>query len=138
MTDDAFCRIIAGELPAEVVYRDDAVIAFLDLKPVFKGHVLVCPVEHADHLVDASAEQLAAVFALVQRIAAAMPAAYGCQGSFTCANTIVSQSVPHWHVHVIPRSKGDGLRGFLWPRLSYEPGEASTYAARLREALEAR
>lgn len=137
VSDDIFCQIIRGELPGEVVYRDDDVIAFLDLRPVFKGHVLVCPIQHADHLLDLPTDQLAPLFGVVQKIAAAMPTAYNCEGSFTCANTVVSQSVPHLHVHIIPRTKGDGLRGFLWPRITYAEGEATKYAAKLRTVLAA-
>lgn len=133
--EDMVCGIVAGEVAAEVVYRDRHVIAFLDHRPVFKGHVLVCPVQHVDTFTDLPPELLAPLFAVVQRAAAAVTAACGAQGSFTAINTVVSQSVPHLHVHVVPRTKGDGLRGFFWPRTRYADGEAAEFAARLREAL---
>lgn len=132
---DLVCGIVAGEIDADVVHRDEHVIAFLDHRPVFKGHVLVCPVAHVDTLVDLPADLATPLFSMVQRMAAAVVDALGAQGSFTAINTVVSQSVPHLHVHVVPRTKGDGLRGFFWPRTRYDEGEASEYAARLRAAL---
>ena len=125
----------AGELATVEVHRDPVVVAFLDHRPVFKGHVLVVPVRHADTLADLPAELLQPLFATVQRIASVMPDALGADGSFVAVNNVVSQSVPHVHVHVVPRSKGDGLRGFFWPRTKYADGEAEEYAARLRTAL---
>ena len=132
---DVVCAIVAGELAADVVYRDEQLIAFLDHRPVFKGHVLVCPVRHVDTLPELPAALLAPLFSLVQRVSTAVVDALGAQGSFTAINTVISQSVPHLHVHVVPRSQGDGLRGFFWPRTRYTDGEAADYAARLRLAL---
>ena len=134
MTDIA-CAIAAGELSADVVYRDEQLIAFLDHRPVFKGHVLVCPVAHVDTLPELPASLVAPLFGLVQRFSTAVVDGLGAEGSFTAVNTVISQSVPHLHVHVVPRSKGDGLRGFFWPRIRYADGEAAEYAARLRAAL---
>lgn len=118
------------------VYRDSRVVAFLDHRPVFKGHVLVIPVRHVDTIVDLPSELVGPLFGTAQRVAGAMGAALGADGSFVAVNNVVSQSVPHLHVHVVPRSKGDGLRGFFWPRTRYAEGEAEEYAMRLREALE--
>ena len=132
---DVVCGVVAGEVAAEVVWRDDRHVAFLDHRPVFKGHLLVCPVEHVATLPELPAERVGPLFTLVQRVAAAMVAGLGADGSFTAVNTVVSQAVPHLHVHVVPRSKGDGLRGFFWPRTKYAAGEAAAYAARLRAAL---
>lgn len=132
---DVICGIADGSVPAEVVWRDDVAVAFLDHRPVFKGHVLVAPVAHFDTLLDLPDDLTAPLFTLVRRVAAAMGTALGAQGSFTGINTVVSQSVPHLHVHVVPRTKGDGLRGFFWPRGTYADGEAAGYAARIREAL---
>ncbi|GAA4899422.1 HIT family protein [Tessaracoccus lubricantis] len=132
---DIVCGIVAGQVDAEVVYRDKHHIAFLDHRPVFKGHVLVCPVGHVDTFTDLPADQVGALFLLVQRVAAAVVDTLGAQGTFTAINTVVSQSVPHLHVHVVPRTKGDGLRGFFWPRTRYADGEAAEYAERLRAAL---
>lgn len=114
-----FCAIAAGELPAVVVYADDHHIAFLDHRPLFHGHVLVVPREHADTLADLPPELIAPLFALVQRLSRAVEKALGADGSFVAINNRVSQSVPHLHVHVVPRRKGDGLRGFFWPRTKY-------------------
>jgi histidine triad (HIT) family protein len=130
-----FCAIIAGDAPAEVVLRDDVTVAFLDQRPLFPGHVLVVPVRHIVTLPELT--DVGPFFERVQRIAAAIPGALGAQGTFVANNNVVSQSVPHLHVHVVPRTKGDGLRGFFWPRTRYGAGEAATVANRLREALEA-
>lgn len=132
---DAFCAIIAGDAPADIVYRDEHTIAFLDVRPVFKGHVLVCPIEHVDTLLDLPSRLLAPVLAVTQKIARALPAALGAQGSFVANNNVVSQSVPHLHFHVVPRTKGDGLRGFFWPRTKYASGEAAQYAGLIRESM---
>ncbi len=131
-----FCGIAAGEVPAQVVLDEPGVVAFLDARPLFKGHVLVLPREHHQTLADLPAGLVEPLFSRVRRISAVMPAALGAQGTFVAANNIVSQSVPHLHVHVVPRTKGDGLRGFFWPRHKYaSDAEAASYASRLREAL---
>lgn len=132
---DIICRIAAGDLASEVVYSDPQLIAFLDHRPVFKGHVLVCPVQHIGTMPELPTELIAPLFTLVQRFSTAVVEGLGADGSFTAVNTVVSQSVPHLHVHVVPRSRGDGLRGFFWPRTRYAEGEAAEYAARLRAAL---
>ncbi len=133
---DIACAIIEGRLDAEVVLRTDEVIAFLDHRPVFKGHVLVCPIRHIDTLLDLPDELVLPLITACRRIAAAMGPALGAQGSFVAINNVVSQSVPHLHVHVVPRSKGDGLRGFFWPRTKYAADEQAAYATLLREALQ--
>jgi histidine triad (HIT) family protein len=138
VTDCVFCDIIAGSTAAHVVFSDDVAIGFLDARPVFKGHVLVAPLDHYVTLADLPAGLVGPLFTRVQRVSAAMPAAFGAQGSFVGENNVVSQSVPHLHVHVVPRTKGDGLRGFFWPRGKYaDDEEAAGYAARLREVLSA-
>ena len=138
ISDCVFCDIAAGRIPAHVVLEDPEVIAFLDARPVFKGHVLVAPRLHVATLPDLPVDAIGPYFLRVQRISAAMPAALGCQGTFVAANNVVSQSVPHLHFHVVPRTKGDGLRGFFWPRLRYESDdEAAHYAERIRSALAA-
>lgn len=137
MGADVFCQIVAGEVTASEVWRDEAVVAFLDHRPVFKGHVLVCPTRHADTLLDLPGELMQPLFTVAQRIAAAMGSALGADGTFVAVNNVVSQSVPHLHVHVVPRSRGDGLRGFFWPRTRYADGEEAEYAERLRAALAA-
>ncbi len=134
-SDDIVCRIARGELPADVVCRTDDALAFLDHSPVFYGHTLVCPLRHVATLPELRPEELEPLFSLAQRVAQAMVDGLGAQGSFVGINNTVSQSIPHLHVHVIPRTKGDGLRGFFWPRRRYEPGQATAYAERLRTAL---
>ena len=131
-----FCDIIAGVVPAHLVLSDDVVVAFLDSRPVFKGHVLVAPREHARTLADLPAALVGPYFLRVQRVSEVMPAALGSEGTFVAANNVVSQSVPHLHFHVVPRTKGDGLRGFFWPRSRYDSDEeAAQYASRLAAAL---
>ncbi|HET9649316.1 MAG TPA: HIT family protein [Microlunatus sp.] len=133
--DDLVCRIVRGELEAAVVWRDEQTIAFLDHRPVFKGHVLVSPARHVDNLLDLPGDLIVPVTALAQRVAAALPSAVGAQGTFVAINNVVSQSVPHLHIHVVPRTKGDGLRGFFWPRTRYGDGEIDAYAKVISEAL---
>lgn len=137
MSECAFCAIVAGAVPARVVLADDEVVAFLDSRPVFQGHVLVVPRGHVLTLADLPAASVGPFFLRVQRVSAVMPEALGCQGTFVAENNVVSQSVPHLHVHVVPRTKGDGLRGFFWPRHRYDSdAEAEQYAGRLRAALD--
>jgi histidine triad (HIT) family protein len=128
-----FCAIVAGTASADVVMRDDVAVAFLDRRPLFPGHVLVVPVEHVVTLPEL--RDVGPYFERVQRVAGAMPAALGAQGTFVANNNVVSQSVAHLHVHVVPRTKGDGLRGFFWPRSTYAAGQAAAVAATLRSAL---
>ncbi|WP_028708364.1 HIT family protein [Propionicicella superfundia] len=132
---DIVCQIARGDLAADIVLRTDDVIAFLDRRPLFKGHALVCPVAHARTLLDLPPDGAAPLLAAVQSVAAAMASAFGAEGSFVAVNNVVSQSVPHLHVHVVPRTKGDGLRGFFWPRQAYADGERAAYAGRLRAAI---
>jgi histidine triad (HIT) family protein len=131
-----FCAVVAGSEPSHVVLDEPDVIAFLDYRPVFKGHVLVIPREHIVTLPELPAELLAPLFGAVARCCTAVVEALGAQGSWVAENNIVSQAVPHLHVHVVPRTKGDGLRGFFWPRQKYDgEAEMAEYAARLRGAL---
>ena len=131
-----FCAVLAGDAPAQFVLDEAEVAAILDVRPLFKGHVLVLPRAHHETLADLPHRLIGPLFGWVQRISAAMPAAYGAQGSFVAINNTVSQSVPHLHVHVVPRTKGDGLRGFFWPRGRYAgDDEAARYARRMRDTL---
>jgi histidine triad (HIT) family protein len=116
VSDCLFCAIASGDHPAEIVLADEVAVAFLDSRPVFKGHVLVIPRDHYETLADLPAGLVGPLFTRVQRVSAALPAALGAQGTFVALNNVVSQSVPHLHVHVVPRTRGDGLRGFFWPR----------------------
>lgn len=135
MADCVFCGIVSGDLTAHEVSRTDHTVAFLDNRPVFKGHVLVVPAEHVVTLPDLPDELLAPYFREVRGVAAAIPTALGAQGTFVAMNNKVSQSVAHLHCHVVPRTKGDGLRGFFWPRTRYAAGEQAEYAERVRAAL---
>jgi histidine triad (HIT) family protein len=131
-----FCSIVAGEAPAHVVLDDPAVVAFLDIRPLFPGHVLVVPRLHVETLTDLAPAAVDPLFQQVRRMAAAVRDACGAQGSFVAVNNTVSQSVPHLHVHVVPRTKGDGLKGFFWPRTKYASDEdAAATAAAIRAAL---
>ena len=132
----AFCRIVSGDEPADIVLSTDDVLAFLDRRPVFKGHVLLVPRRHVLTLTDLSDDLLPPLFAGARTLAQAVKDGLGAQGSFVALNNTVSQSVAHLHVHVVPRTKGDGLRGFFWPRTTYAVGESKEYAARLRAAVE--
>ncbi len=136
--DDVFCSIVSGEVSANVVLDEPDFLGFLDRRPVFKGHVLLVPKEHVETLLDLPASLHAGLVAAAQRLAGAVVEGLGSTGSFVAMNNVVSQSVPHLHVHVVPRTKGDGLRGFFWPRTTYaSDAEAAEYAARLTEALAA-
>lgn len=137
MSDCIFCRIISGEIPAEVVYESADCIAFLDSQPLFPGHVLVVPRQHCATLSDLPDDLLAPLFGSVRKISAAVETALGAEGSFVANNNKISQTVPHLHVHVIPRSKGDGLKGFFWPRRGYTGDDhRAEVAAKLRAALQ--
>jgi histidine triad (HIT) family protein len=129
---------MAGEVPAHMVLEDDEFVAFLDARPVFKGHVLVVPRAHYVTLGDLPVPAVGPLFERVRLVSIALPAALGAQGTFVALNNIVSQSVPHLHVHVVPRSRKDGLRGFFWPRQRYaSDAEAAGYARRIAEAIAA-
>jgi histidine triad (HIT) family protein len=131
-----FCDIIAGELPAFVVLDEAATVGFLDTHPLFPGHVLVVPRSHVDSYDDAGAPILAALAMATQRVSRAVQEATGAVGTFIATNVRVSQSVPHLHFHVVPRTRGDGLRGFFWPRTRYrDDNHAAEVAAALRAAL---
>jgi histidine triad (HIT) family protein len=134
--DCLFCAIVAGDAPAHIVIDEPEVVAFLDIRPLFKGHLLVVPRVHVATLPELSTPLLTSLFVAVQHCAAAVVSGLGAQGSWVAQNNVVSQAVPHVHVHVVPRTKGDGLRGFFWPRQRYaDDDEMSDYAGRLRRAL---
>ena len=131
-----FCQIVGGELPARVVLDDDEVLAFLDVRPVFKGHVLVVPRRHVVTLPVLDDGELGPYFERVKRVAAALPDALDAHGTFVAMNNVVSQSVAHLHCHVVPRRFKDGLRGFFWPRGRYaDDAEADRYAALVRDEI---
>src|SRR4249919_2880915 len=133
--DCVFCSIIAGDIAAEIVLDEPDFVAFLDARPVFKGHTLLVPRDHVVTLLDLPAALRDGFLEAAQRLARAVVEGLGAQGSFVAMNNVVSQSVAHLHLHVVPRTKGDGLRGFFWPRTRYAEGEAGGYAERLRDSL---
>jgi len=131
-----FCAIVAGDVDADIVLEAEHVLGFLDHRPVFKGHTLVVPRQHVVTLPDLPAELRDPFLNAGQRLATAMLDGLGAQGSFMAVNNTVSQSVAHLHLHVVPRTKGDGLRGFFWPRTKYaDDGERARYAQQLRDVL---
>lgn len=131
-----FCQIITGEIPAHFVLDADEVVAFLDHRPLFPGHTLVLPRDHVETLADLDEQRVGPFFRAVQRVEAAVRTAMEAQGSFVAENNVVSQSVPHLHVHVVPRRRKDGLRGFFWPRTKYAgEAQAAAVAAGIRERL---
>ena len=131
-----FCRIVDGLVPARIVLDDEVAVGFLDIRPVFPGHVLVVPRRHVVTLPELAPDEVGPLFERVRWVAAAVPEALGAQGTFVATNNVVSQSVAHLHVHVVPRTKGDGLRGFFWPRTTYrDDGQAAEVAAAIRGVL---
>jgi histidine triad (HIT) family protein len=136
--DCLFCRIAGGEAPAAVVLQTETVAAFLDHRPLFPGHCLVVPRPHVETLGDLPATLTAPLWDAVRGLARAVEAALGADGSFVAVNNRVSQSVPHLHVHVVPRRRGDGLRGFFWPRGRYaSEAEREETRRRIAEAVAA-
>lgn len=134
--DCVFCGIAEGRTPAGVVLDDEHFVGFLDTRPVFKGHTLLVPRRHVETLPDLPADLRDGFVAHTQRLALAMVDGLGAQGSWVSVNNTVSQSVPHLHVHVVPRTKGDGLRGFFWPRTTYaDDADRQHYVEALRRSL---
>ena len=132
-----FCEIVSRAVEAEIVFESGLALAFLDHRPLFPGHVLLVPKAHVETLADLPAADLAGFFSAVQKIERAVELAMESEGSFIAINNKVSQSVPHLHVHIVPRNKGDGLKGFFWPRRSYDSEAAlRETGARLRRAIE--
>ena len=117
--DCLFCRIVSGEVPATLVYEDKNALAFLDHRPLFPGHALLVPRDHVETLVDLPHQLVGPFFEAAQSLARAVELAVKAEGTFVAMNNRVSQSVPHLHVHVVPRRKKDGLKGFFWPRTKY-------------------
>ncbi|MCD0448425.1 HIT family protein [Actinocorallia sp. API 0066] len=136
MVECVFCGIVAGDVAARVVADGDEGVAFLDARPVFKGHVLVVPRGHVETLTDLPVDEVGGFFRFVQRVAGGVERGLAAGGTFVAMNNRISQSVPHLHVHVVPRNRKDGLRGFFWPRHKYaSDAEAAEYAERIRKAL---
>ncbi|MGZ5336795.1 MAG: HIT family protein [Solirubrobacterales bacterium] len=137
--DCRFCAIAAGAEQAHVVFEDDDFLAFLDKRPLFPGHSLLIPRAHHETLAELPDELVGPLFADARLLSRAIPAAVGKPGSFVALNNVVSQSVPHLHVHIVPRKPKDGLRGFFWPRQKYEDeAHAKRTAAAVRKQVEER
>jgi histidine triad (HIT) family protein len=131
-----FCQIASGAVPAEIVWQDEHALAFLDNRPLFPGHVLLIPKEHVETLADLPKAEIGPLFEAAQKLAIAVEKGMSAQGSFVAINNKVSQSVPHLHIHVAPRNKGDGLKGFFWPRKNYDSDEhLRETAEKIRAAL---
>ncbi len=131
-----FCGIVAGSVPAFRAVDSADGVAFLDTRPVFKGHLLVVPRDHLETLGELPPAALPGYFGLVRRLAVAVETGLDAGGTFVAINNRVSQSVPHLHTHIVPRTRGDGLRGFFWPRTKYvNDDEARSYADRIAAAL---
>lgn len=131
-----FCEIVAGRRPAQVVSSGPETVAFLDHRPLFPGHLLLVPRAHHETLMDLPAELLEPLFAEAQRLGRALERGLGAEGVFVALNNRVSQSVPHLHVHVVPRRRGDGLKGFFWPRFPYrDVAHEQDTAEQLRRTL---
>ena len=138
MADDCtFCAIAAGEHAATFVYEDDDALAFLDHRPLFHGHVLLIPRDHHETLADLPSDRVGPLFTLARRLSIAVRDGLQAEGTFVAINNRVSQSVPHLHIHVVPRTKGDGLRGFFWPRTKYGADEIEAVARLIREEIAA-
>jgi histidine triad (HIT) family protein len=136
LTDCPFCAIAAGAEASHVVFEDEVSVAFLDNRPLFPGHSLLIPRRHLETLADLPDDLVGPLFANARLLSRVIPQAMGKPGSFVAVNNVVSQSVPHLHVHVVPRNRKDGLRGFFWPRTKYSSDEAmAEQAAAIREAL---
>jgi histidine triad (HIT) family protein len=131
-----FCSIAASEIDANIVFSDEIAVAFLDHRPVFKGHTLLAPRAHVETLADLASDLIGPFFTRAQLLARAIESALGADGTFVAINNKVSQSVPHLHVHIVPRRRKDGLRGFFWPRTKYEgPDEMDDYASRISKTI---
>jgi histidine triad (HIT) family protein len=131
-----FCEIAAGKVAADFVYEDSGAIAFLDHRPLFPGHVLLIPRQHVITLAELPPDEVGAFFQAAQKLETAVERAMEADGSFIAINNLVSQSVPHLHVHIVPRRKKDGLKGFFWPRIPYrDAAHCLETAQRIRAAL---
>ena len=135
--DCLFCAIASGETEAAIVWSDEEFVAFLDIRPLFKGHTLLVPRAHVVTLPDLPAPLRDPFLAAAQRLSRAMVDGLAAEGSFVAINNTVSQSVPHLHCHVVPRTKGDGLKGFFWPRTRYaDVADRDAWAERIAAALQ--
>jgi histidine triad (HIT) family protein len=132
-----FCEIVSGNTKSYRIYEDSLTLAFLDHRPLFHGHTLLIPKKHFETVIDLPHELMEPLFSNAQKIAKAFQSALGAEGSFIAINNFVSQSVPHLHLHIVPRTKGDGLKGFFWPRTKYEhPEQIEEIRNRLQKEIQ--
>src|SRR5882762_6836876 len=130
-----FCKVVNGEVAARIVFEDEILLAFLDHRPVFRGHCLLIPKQHHETLTDLPEDLIGPFFKRAQLLARAVESAMEAHGTFVAMNNRVSQSVPHFHVHIVPRRRKDGLRGFFWPRYPYrDEEEAAAVQSAIRNA----
>lgn len=115
-----FCEIVSREIFSHIVFEDEVSLAFLDKRPLFPGHCLLVPKKHISTLVDLDASLVEQIFLNTRMLAKAVEETMRAQGTFVAINNKVSQSIPHLHIHIVPRNKKDGLRGFFWPRNPYK------------------
>jgi histidine triad (HIT) family protein len=134
VTQCLFCKIVARDVEAVVVFEDEVSLAFLDHRPLFHGHCLLIPKQHFETLADLPKQLIRPLFGNAQLLARAVESGLKAQGSFVAMNNRVSQSVPHLHIHIVPRNKGDGLKGFFWPRSKYASQEDTE---RVRDLIQA-
>jgi histidine triad (HIT) family protein len=127
-----FCNIVQHQLPADIIYENKDICIFLDTRPLFPGHTLLVPTTHYETLLDLPKESVTTYFLALQEVTAVVKKAMAAEGVFVAMNNVVSQSVPHLHTHVVPRNKGDGLKGFFWPRQKYLEGQLDEVAEKLR------
>lgn len=127
-----FCSVASREKESSIVFEDDISVAFLDHRPLFPGHCLLIPKAHLETIADLPVEIIGPLFINAQRLSAAVQEAMGADGIFIAQNNKISQSVPHFHVHIVPRRKGDGLKGFFWPRTPYRD---DAHMAEVRDAI---
>jgi len=132
-----FCKIVEGTLEAPIVFEDESTLAFLDHRPLFHGHTLVIPKKHFETLTDLPPKMISPFFRRVQMLSRAVELAMDAEGTFVAMNNRVSQSVPHLHVHVVPRRRKDGLKGFFWPRTKYsDKQQLNEVQSRLRSVID--
>jgi histidine triad (HIT) family protein len=132
-----FCAVVAGEEQGHVVFKDELSLAFLDHRPLFPGHSLLVPRDHYETIWDLPDDLVGPLFGNAKFLSGAIRTAMNAEGAFVAVNNIVSQSVPHLHIHLVPRNRKDGLRGFFWPRRKYDSEEhMRETAARIREVVE--
>ena len=134
--DCKFCQVVQGKIPGQTVYEDSISMAFLDYRPLFPGHSLLVPKQHYETLIDLPPDLITALFLNARTLAQAMEEGLGAEGSFVAVNNRVSQSVAHFHIHVVPRRRKDGLKGFFWPRQKYkDEAEMARVAESVRAAV---